>query len=124
MAVYDRQKAQANRQIAEKGRPAVLRQIVNSGDEWAPVRTETDTDIKALRTEEDERDNSGTLTGRVVEQFLVGTASGVVPGKGDKIAFGVSKSDAPADTAFSAVDFVKTLSLNGEDIMYTIKVIR
>jgi len=124
MAVYTRQIAQANKAIGEKGGPAVLRQVTNSGTEWAPTQTETDTDIKALRTEEDDRDANGTLTGRVVEQFLIGTDSGVVPGKGDKIAFGVTVADSPADTAFSVVDFVKALSLNGEDILYTIKVIK
>jgi len=124
MPVYDRQRASANRQIAAKGGPAVLRQITNSGTEWAPTQTEVDTDIIALRTEEDDRDNSGTLTGRVVEQFLVGTAAGVVPTKADKIAFGVTKADSPPDNAFAVVDFVKTLSLNGEDIIYTIKVIK
>ncbi|MFY0681895.1 MAG: hypothetical protein JXR13_15100 [Thalassovita sp.] len=121
---YDSFVEMAQTMIREDGGPAVVRRVSNSGSARSPVQANIDTDVIAFRSEEYERDAAGTLTGRLVEDLLISTEAGIVPEKGDKVAFGFSIEDAPTDSDFAEVDFVKRLSPDGTDILFTLRIIK
>lgn len=106
---YARSRQTASRLIARFGQSATLRQIVNSGTEWAPTQTKTETTITAVDLNERVRDNSGTLVGQTMRTLYVETSAGVTPGKGDKVLIGGSEHE---------VSEVRPLSPGGTVIMW------
>jgi len=108
---YTRSRQTAERLIARFGQSATLRQITNSGTEWAPTQTETDTTITVVDLNERVRDNSGTLVGQTQRTLLVSTSAGVTPGKGDKVFIG---------GAWHEVSEVRPLSPGGAVILHEV----
>lgn len=123
---YTRSKATAERLIARFGQSATLRQITNSGTEWAPTQTEADTTITVVDLNERVRDASGTLVGQTQRTLLVSTSAGVAPGKGDKVAVGIDEAafgllDAAAqDERLHEVIEVRPLSPGGTVILHEV----
>lgn len=85
---YTRSRATAERLIARFGQSATLRQIVNSGPEYAPTQTPTDPAITVVDLSQRVRDAARTLTGETRRTLLVSTAAGVTPVKADKVQIG------------------------------------
>jgi hypothetical protein len=108
---YTKTRQTAERLIARFGQSATLRQIANSGTEWAPTQAETDTTITAVDLNERVRDASGTLVGQTQRTLLVSTSAGVTPGKGDKVVIGGAEHE---------VSEVRPLSPGGVDVMFEV----
>lgn len=85
---YAKSAATAKRLIAQFGQSVTLRQVSNSGTEYAPTQTTTDTAITAVDLNMRARDLNGTLVGETLRTLYVATGAGVAPGKGDKIQIG------------------------------------
>lgn len=108
---YARSRATAERLIARFGTTATLRQITNSGTEWAPTQTETDTTITVVDLEREVRDAAGTLTGQSKRTLYVSTAAGVTPEKDDKIVIGGTEHE---------IAEVRTLAPGGTTVMWEV----
>lgn len=106
---YARAATTATRLISRCGQSATLRRITNSGTEWAPTQSETDTTITVVDLEREVRDASGTLTGQSMRTLYVSTSANVTPAKGDKVVIGGVEHE---------IDAVRTLAPGGVNVMW------
>ena len=95
---YARARQTAERLIKRFGQPATLRQVENTGTEWAPEQTITDTNITVVDLNERVRDASGTLIGETRRTIYISTEAGVTPAKGNKVFVGLDKDAVAALT--------------------------
>ena len=106
---YARSAQTAQRLIARFGQSATLRQITNSGTEYAPTQTETDTAITVVDLNQKVRDASGTLVGQSMRTLYVSTSAGVTPAKGDKVVIGGTEHE---------IAQVRALAPGGVNVMW------
>lgn len=85
---YDPMVALAIRMIDRFGRDATLNQMTNTGTDWAPTRTKTTQQVRAVDVEHHVRDQSGTNVGIVARKLYIAPATGLKPAKGDTITIG------------------------------------
>jgi len=85
---YARSQATAERLILRFGQAATLKKIVNSGTEYAPMQTPTDTQITVVDLNHRERDASGALVAQTRRTLLVSTSASVTPEKADTVLIG------------------------------------
>ena len=110
-------KAMAERMIRENATKAVIRQIINSGPEWAPEQIEVDTDCEVAPTD---KNIDGTLIGVDTRKYLLSTAAGVTPKKSDKMVFNLTAAEVTKDSIFFEIVQLKPISLGASDIVYEV----
>lgn len=99
----------ANRLITNFGQDVTLRQQAQSGTEWNPTLTNTDTTVKVVDLKQVKRNADGTLQEKATRTLYMSVEAGAVPAQNDKVQI---------DGEWHTILEVRPLNPAGTAVMY------
>lgn len=120
-AFYDEMQEEAEDLIAEFGLNCVLRKKTNSGTEYAPSKSNSDTTVIGVDLDISERENPNSMGSVRVRKVIMSTSAGVVPAQKDLFVIGMVAGDVTSGTQFVEVEEVRPLSPGGTDLLYELE---